>query len=127
MILVEILIFLLFGLTYFDPTTYKNLTDLKPRVDNLYLLFVTDQYDTLKVQNIKLRLAQIYEYERGKGSDNEATAKQINLIRGMFDRHSTSRLNGGRWSNEMLQNNKENIMKLFDTAIETEWLKNRNK
>ena len=116
-----------FGLTYFDPTTYQNLTEIKPRIDLLYLSFSTDKIDTTEIQSIRLKISQMYEYERGKGPNNAPTAKQIDLIRGMFDRHSNSRLHNGQWSNEMLQNNRENIMKLFDTAIETEWLKNKNR
>jgi len=114
------------GVTYFDPTTYQNLTDVKPRVETLYSTFSTDVIDTIEVQSIRLKLSQIYEYESGKGPDNAATTKQIDFIRGMFDRHTSSRLQDGQWSSVMFQNNKESILRLFDIAIETERLKNKN-
>jgi len=58
----------LFGsITYYDPMTYKNLTDLKPEVTVLYETFASDSLNITKIANIRLKLAQIYEYERGKG------------------------------------------------------------
>jgi len=63
------LVFLLFYLsgcahlsgrvTYYDPITYKSLTDLKPEVIVLYETFTSDSVDTGKIAAIRLKLAQM--------------------------------------------------------------------
>ncbi len=113
-------------LHYYDPTTYKNLTDLKPQVAALYDSFVDEAVDTRAVAAVRLELAQVYEYEKGKGEKNQETIAQIEIIRKMFERHVEDRLKDGRWSESHLQNVKENIEEAFDIAIQTEHLKNKN-
>jgi hypothetical protein len=115
------------GLTYFDPTTYRNLTDLKPEVLSLYDTFTQDSVNATEIAAIRLRLAQVYEYEKGKGEKNAETIEQIDTIRVIFEDHVKDRLAGGKWSQTKLDNNKENIAEAFDIAIQTEWLKNRNR
>lgn len=118
------------GITYYDPTTYKNLTDLKPEVMMIYESFASDHIDSPLtadwIRSIRLRLAQMYEYERGKGTKNKETTEQIDKIRKMFERHFEERVKEGRWNEEHLFNNQENISEAFDIAIQTERLKNRN-
>ncbi len=111
---------------YYDPVTYKNLTDLKPEVITLYDTFVGDFINTDKIAISRLRLAQIYEYEVGKGEKNIETTRQIKIIQEMFERHINDRLENGKWNEIHLNNQKENIAKAFDIAIETERLKNKN-
>ena len=53
--------------TYYDATTYKNLTDLKTEVIMLYDSFSKEKIDSIKIDKITLKFAQIYEYEKGKG------------------------------------------------------------
>jgi len=113
--------------SYYDPTTFKNLTDLKPEVLMLYDSFATDSPDTAEVRAIRLKLSQMIEYEKGKGPKNIETARQIELIKGMYERHVADRLGGDKWSETHLANNKENMGEAFDIAISTENLKNRNK
>lgn len=113
-------------ITYFDPTTYKNLTDLKPEVLMLYDTFASDQVDTGKVSALRLKLAQAYEYEKGKGDKNKETYEQIAIIQNMFNRHVDERLRDGKWNEANLSNKKENIGDAFDIAIRTERLKNKN-
>lgn len=116
----------LFGLAYYDPTTYKNLTDLKPEVMALYDTFTKDTVNAEKIDSIRLKLAQIYEYENGKGEKNAETTKQIEKIQGMFERHVNNRLTQGKWNDAHLTNQKENMAEAFDIAIQTERLKNKN-
>ena len=114
------------GITYYDPTTYKNLTDLKPEVLALYETFVGDSVDNGKIDAIHLKLAQMYEYEKGKGEKNMETTEQIKIIQDMFDDYVKDRLAGTVWNRTHLNNNKQNISEAFDMAIQTEWLKNKN-
>lgn len=111
---------------YYDPTTYKNLTDLKPEVAMLYETFTSAQVDSQQVNKIRLKLAQIYEYEKGKGADNQETTQQIQIIREMFMRHVEDRLHNGRWSSVHFENILQNMDQAFDLAIQTERLKNKN-
>ncbi len=112
--------------TYYDPTTYKNLTDVKPEVVFLYESFTSDNVDTNKIASIRLKLAQMCEYEKGKGLRNEETFKQVKKIAGMFDRHVADRVKGGKWSKIHSENEMKNISDAFDIAIQTERLKNKN-
>ncbi|MBI2632922.1 MAG: hypothetical protein HYW78_00840 [Parcubacteria group bacterium] len=113
-------------ITYYDPTTYKNLTDAKPEVIFLYETFTTDKFDTVRVQAIQLRLAQMYEYERGKGEQNKETTVQIEIIRDMFNRHIKNRKNSGKWDTIHCTIQQNMIGRAFSIAIETERLKNKN-
>jgi len=112
--------------SYYDPTTYKNLTDLKPEVAMLYETFTSAQVDSQQVNKIRLKLAQIYEYEKGKGEDNQETTQQIKIIREMFVRHLEDRLQNGKWSSVHLENVLQNMDQAFDLTIQTERLKNKN-
>jgi hypothetical protein len=73
-----------------------------------------------------LKLAQAYEYEKGKGEQNHLTTVQVQIIRDLFEDHVRDRLNGEKWSDADLRNRKENIEEAFDIAIQTERLKNKN-
>jgi len=112
--------------TYYDSTTYKQLTDLKPKVLMLYDKFSGEITDQSKIEEIRLKFAQIYEYEKGKGLKNVETYSQIDLIRKMFERQVFDRLQNGFWSEAHLHNQKVNISEAFDIAIQTENLKNKN-
>lgn len=113
-------------LHYYDPTTYKNLTDLKPKVSALYESFLDEDIDSKGIAQIRLELAQVHEYEKGKGESNKETATQIKIIRSLLDEQVQDRLKNGRWSSIHLENQKENIEDAFDIAIQTERLKNKN-
>ena len=131
----NLLLFLLFlsgcahlfsSISYYDPTTYKNLTDLKPAVLFLYDSFTEDAINIDKFNDIRLKMAQMYEYEKGKGETNQETIEQLKIIIEMFDDHVNQRLKSGNWNNAHLANQKENISEAFDIAIKTERLKNKN-
>jgi len=117
----------IFGsITYFDPTTYKNLTDLKSEVMMLYRTFTNDSIDSAKIELVCLKLSQIYEYERGKGSKNIETCKQVEIINNIFERHVKDRITNGKWNPTNLQDSIQNISDAFDIAIQTEHSKNKN-
>ncbi len=114
-------------ITYYDLTTYKNLTSLKPQVLSLYETFTKESVDTMRIADTRLKLAQIYEYEKGKGVRNRETYTQIKIIQNMFERHVEDRMKGGKWNKTHLNNVKQNITEAFDIAISTEARKNRMK
>jgi hypothetical protein len=112
--------------SYFDATTYKSLTDLKAETLFLYDTFASDSLDEAEVTAIRLKLAQVYEYEKGKGEQNKETREQVEIIQQMFGRHVSDRVKNGRWSAVHLANQKTNLAEAFDIAIATERLKNKN-
>lgn len=113
-------------LSYYDPTTFRNLTGLKPKVAALYETLTHDNLNEEKIAEVRLELAQVYEYEKGKGDPNRETTRQVQIIREMFERHLEQRRNQGRWSNAFMQNARQNIEEAFDIAIRTERIKNKN-
>jgi len=115
------------GITYYDYTTYKNLTENKAEVLALYETFINEKVDSAAVREVRLKLSKMYEYEKGKGETNQETFKQIQILRDIFDRHVNARLQNGKWTTENMQNLSENIADAFDLAISTEALKNKSK
>jgi len=112
--------------TYYDQTTYKNLTDLKAEILFLYDTFASDSIDEAKIAAARLKLAQIYEYEKGKGEKNRETREQLELLQQMFERHIGDRVKGGKWTPAHVGNQKTNLAEAFDLAIATERAKNKN-
>ena len=112
--------------TYYDQTTYKNLTDLKAEILFLYDTFATDSMDEAKIAAARLKLAQVYEYEKGKGEKNRETREQLELLQQMVERHIGDRVKGGIWTPAHLRNQKTNLAEAFDLAIATERAKNKN-
>ncbi len=112
--------------TYYDPVTYKNLTDLKPEILALYDSFATDSLNSSQIAGLRLKLAQMYEYEYGKGQKNAETSEQIKILRNLFEKHVDDRMKNGKWSATHLSNQKQNLTEAFDIAIQTERIKNKN-
>ena len=116
----------LFGLSYYDSTTYRNLTELKPVISDLYDSFASEAINEAQVSSVSLKLRQIYEYEKGKGDNNKETISQAQNIIKMFEKHVKDRRDDGKWNDTHLSNQKALIGAAFDTAITTENLKNKN-
>ncbi len=117
------------GISYYDLTTYKNLTEIKPQVLALYQSFGEVEMDSTElkaeIQATRLRLAQMYEYEKGKGDKNTPTADQIKIIQEAFEDHVKHRLKKDVWKPFDVEDFSENMADLFDIAIKTENSKNK--
>lgn len=127
--LLALLVFLISGcaafkVTFYDPTTYRDLTDIKPSISDLYDSYTAATLDNDKISAMNLKLRQMLEYEKGKGKDNEDTTQQIKLIIEAFESHAADRRASGAWSQDQAANKKEYILKMLDIAIESENLKN---
>ena len=114
-------------LTIYDPISYKNLTDLKAQVIALYESFEDPEIDPHAVYDTKLKFAQAYEYEKGKGVGNEQTIHQISNIREEFDRHVNLRKKGRVWTKDFAADKIESVTRDFDNAIQTEQEKNKER
>lgn len=112
------------GITYYDPTTYKNLVDLKVEVTFLYESF-TSTLDLKEARTIRMRLTQAVEYEKGKGDPNKETVRLLELIKDDYEDNLKNRIEQGRWNNTQMENALVNIHRLFDQAIKAERIKNK--
>jgi|CXWL01.1.fsa_nt_gi hypothetical protein len=68
-------------LSHYDPTSYKNATDLKAEA----LVLVERAIDPptqhqAEIDGLRVRLRQAYEYEAGKGRPNHLTRDQWKLL-----------------------------------------------
>jgi len=114
-----------FPVTLFDTTTYKNLTDLKPEVVALYQTFTKVTVDQPQAAQVTLKLEQAYEYENGKGTQNDLTMIQFKLIKNIFKRAVDNRLQSGPWTTQAEADYEKNICDAFDIAIASENTKNK--
>ena len=102
-----------------DLTTYKNLTDLKPEVVMLYETFMQDPPDHEWIWSVRLRLAQAYEYEKGK--EKGETAGLISNIRKALENDLEQRGKAGVWTEAQLSTKIKSIESSFDAAIKRAW------
>ena len=114
-------------ISYYDPTTHRNLIEAKVYTMFLYESFMDDSVDYAEIKNIRFKLALAYEYEKGKGEENKETAELVKKIQDMFKKHVDERLKDGKWNEAYYEDKLENIKDAFDTAISAELLKNQPK
>jgi len=69
--------------SYFDSVSYKNLTDLKAEMKVAFVSFSANgakgEHDSETLENFKIESAKGYEYENGKGK-NDNTIAQWKII-----------------------------------------------
>ncbi len=70
------------AITNYDPTSYKNATDIK--AESLLLMDkAIDPPNTLamaRIEDLRVKLSQAYEYEAGKEGPNQITVKQWKIL-----------------------------------------------
>ena len=118
-------------ISYYDATTYSQLTSLKAETTTLVESFdikkVADNES--KIEETTLNLRKAYEYEKGKGSPNSDTTKQFEKITQLFgDDVKEYRENGpGSLGPKYYREAATVLGQAFDIAIATENLKNKDK
>ncbi len=118
-------------LSYFDNTTYRNLTSLK--VDTTMLVHSFDEISVKdnkeKINLVMIEFLKAYEYEKGKGKKNNETIVQMDkLIRLLKDDIANYREAGpGTLGKKYFQEAATILSQGFDIAIATENAKNREK
>lgn len=118
-------------ITYYDATTYTQLTGLKAETTLLIERFDKRPAAQLEaaIDAATLNLRKAYEYERGKGDPNSDTAKQFDKIAGLFaETVAEARDNppgslGPKYFGEAARV----LGQAFDIAIATENAKNKDK
>lgn len=116
-------------ISYYDSTTYRTLTDLKVDATELIGSFdsATVRASEPAIGGTRNRLLKAVEYEKGKGKDNNDTAKQLGLILEMYDRDIALYRSSG--PNPRQSTYRELAIQLgqaFDIAIATEASKNKD-
>jgi hypothetical protein len=118
-------------ISYYDATTYTQLTSLKAEITTLVESFDTKAYqdNQQKIEDTRLTLKKAYEYEKGKGEPNSDTTKQFDKITGLFmDDVKDYKDNGpGDLGAKYFQEAATVLGQAFDIAISTENLKNKDK
>lgn len=118
-------------ISYYDATTYTQLTALKAEITLLVESFdtksISDNEDNIAKVTLSLRKA--YEYEFGKGKPNSDTTKQFKKIMKLFDDDVKDyRENGPKeLGNKYFSEASVVLGQAFDIAIATENLKNKDK
>ena len=111
--------------TYFDENTYERLIFAKVNILFLYASFGEPLIDMDAIKSARMDIARMYEYEKGKGNANQATVRQMELIREAFDDHIKNRMGKVKWEAFDIEDFSENIAEYFDIAIKTERSKNK--
>ena len=118
-------------ISYYDVTTYTQLTALKAETTLLVESFDTKSVNDNQgaIDKITLNLRKAYEYELGKGKPNSDTIKQLKKIQGLFDDDVKDyKENGPLVLGEKYFREASVVLgQAFDIAIATENLKNKDK
>lgn len=118
-------------ISYYDATTYTQLTSLKAETTLLIETFDKKSYEKNreKIEETTLNLRKAYEYEKGKGEPNSDTTKQFDEI---FRLYMTDikdyEENGPDVLGKKYFTEAARVLgQAFDIAISTENLKNKDK
>lgn len=118
-------------ISYYDATTYKNLTDLKAEAAILVASFDSILVSSNKraMDQLILNFRKAYEYEKGKGRPNSDTMRQFNKIQQLILEDIADYRESGPGGLGPKYFNEAAIVlgQAFDIVIATENLKNRDK
>jgi hypothetical protein len=118
-------------ISYYDATTYTNLTNLKAETTVLIESFdkKTFTQNESKIEGATLNLRKAYEYEKGKGDPNSDTAQQFEIVAKLYaDTINEYKDNGPeKLGPKYFQEAARALGQAFDIAIATENVKNKDK
>jgi hypothetical protein len=118
-------------ISYYDSTTYKNLTSLKAEATTLVESFDTKKLEEnqSKIEEVTMAFKKAFEYEKGKGEPNSDTIKQFEKIISLFkdDVNEYRESKPGELGRKYFSQAAVVLGQAFDIAISTENLKNKDK
>ena len=120
-------------ISYYDSTTYKNLTDLKVETTTLIASFDTKAVseNEAKIADVSMKLQKAYEYEKGKGNANSGTMIQLEKIKGLFESdlelYRKPQKDKDDLGRKFFSEAARLLAQAFDIVISTENLKNKDK
>lgn len=119
------------SISYYDATTYKNLTDLKVEATMLVGSFDTKAVaaNEAKIADVTEKMLKAYEYEKGKGKANSDTMTQIEKIKKLLEQDVNDYRSGAgaKLGPKAFRESATELGQAFDIAISTENLKNKDK
>jgi len=118
-------------ISYYDATTYTQLTSLKAETTMLVESFDTKpvEENEQNIADVTLSLRKAYEYELGKGKPNSETARQFDIIMKLFNEDVKDYRESGPGELGPKYFGEASVVlgQAFDIAIATENLKNKDK
>lgn len=118
-------------ITYYDATTYTQLTSLKAEMTTLVESFDLKPYseNKEKIEATTLNFKKAYEYEKGKGELNSDTTKQFDKIYSLYnaDVADYKEYGPGKLGKKYFREAAVVLGQAFDIAIATENSKNKDK
>lgn len=118
-------------ISYYDTTTYTQLTSLKAETTALIETFDMKSLaqNESKIEETTLSLRKAYEYEKGKGSPNSDTTQQFDKVVRLYETTVNEyKDNGpGKLGPKYFQEAARVLGQAFDIAIATENVKNKDK
>ena len=117
-------------LSYYDATSYSQLTSLKAETMTLLETFDVLPYreNEARIAQTRLNLRKAFEYEKGKGEINADTRDQLSKIIALFasDVQDYQQNGPGALGKKYFQQAAVLMGQAFDIVIATESLKNPN-
>lgn len=118
-------------ISYYDATTYSQLTSLKAEATYLVESFDTKPVaqNQAAIDKVMMDFRKAYEYEYGKGNPNSDTTEQFKIIQGLFDSDVKDYKEAApqELGKNYFQEASVVLGQAFDIAIATENLKNKDK
>jgi hypothetical protein len=118
-------------ISYYDATTYRNLTELKAEAMTLVETFDTKvpAQNEAAIDAVQLALRKAHEYELGKGDPNGVTTQQLGVIMQLLQQDVADyrTASPGDLGPRYFQEAAGMLSAAFDIAIATENQKNRDK
>lgn len=118
-------------ISYYDGTTYTQLTSLKAETATLIESFDAKAagQSEQKIEAVTLDLRKAYEYEKGKGSPNSDTSRQFEILMKLFAQTVQEARDNkpGSLGKKYFSEAAKVMGQAFDIAIATENAKNKDK
>lgn len=118
-------------ISYYDATTYKNLTDLKAEAALLVASFDSKPVagNERAIGELMLNFRKAYEYEKGKGKPNSDTMRQFDKVQQLLleDVVDYREKGPGGLGPKYFSEAATVLGQAFDIVIATENVKNRDK
>ena len=124
------------AITNYDPTSYKNATDIK--AESLLLMDKATEppnaMEIAKIEDLRVKLSQAYEYEAGKEGPNQITVKQWKILNdpeggllgGFLKRWEGTQGTGTGLKAGFVEQAKDLVKNAFDQIIKLESAKVKN-
>lgn len=106
----------------YDPYIHTTMTEVKADVAQLYQSFKEETVNQEKIDTVRKKLVMVQDYAKSEEGNSE-TNRQLEIVKGAFERHVANRLEHGAWSETHCTNTTELITDMIDHVIKLELTK----